>query len=73
LGRDVLGQEGPGYIRPLYLLGPLCCVGEKVKNRYPSDWATTNVPHTWTGVIPAIFVLLGLDVPGHTPTAYKRG
>jgi len=24
--------------------------------------------HTWAGVIPAIFVLLGREVPGHTPT-----
>ena len=65
---DVHGQKGPGYIRPSHLLGPLCCVGEKVKSRYPSDWATTNVPHTWAGVIPTISVLLGLDVPGHTRT-----
>jgi len=49
-------------------LGPLCCVGEKVKSSYPSDWATTNVPRTWAGVISTISVLLGRDVPGHTPT-----
>jgi len=72
LGWDVHDQKGSRYIRPSHLLGPLCCVGEKVKSRYPSDWTTTNVPHTWAGVIPTISVLLGRDVPDHTPTILKQ-
>jgi len=68
LGPGCTRPRGSGCIQSSHLLSPLCCVGEKVKNRYPNDWATTNVPHIWAGVIPAVSVLLGRDVPGHTPT-----